>query len=314
MKWRALGLALGLILDRLVPDPQHGHPVAGFGQAAAAVEEHIYDDTVAAGAVHVAATLAPLALAGAVVEGFGRGRAWWRVVSTAAATWAVVGATSLAREGRLMADALEVDDLARARERLGHLCGRDADALDAPELARATIESMAENTADAAVASIFWGALLGVPGLVVHRGANTLDAMIGHHNARYERFGTVAARLDDALDLIPARLTGALFATLAGLAGGEPRAAWRVLARDHAKHPSPNGGWCESAMAGALGVQLGGRNIYYGGRVEERGLLGDGPRPDARAVRRSTRLVGIATAAAGALATAALLVAHPRRR
>lgn len=308
MQWRALGLAVGLLLDRLIPDPERRHPVAGFGQAAAAVEKHTYDDTVAAGAVHVAVTLVPLALVGTVVEALGRRYPWWRVISTAATTWAVVGTTSLNREGQLMAQALETDDLPRARERLGHLCGRDADALDGPELARATIESMAENTADAAVASLFWGALLGVPGLVVHRGANTLDAMVGHRNTRYERFGKVAARFDDVLDLIPARITGALFATLAPLVGGTTCEAWRVLVRDHANHPSPNGGWCESAMAGALGVQLGGRNIYYGGRVEERGLLGDGPRPNARAVRLSTRLVRLATGVAGVLACAVLVV------
>ncbi len=306
MKWRALGLAMGLVADRVFGDPARHHPVAWFGTVASRVEEHTYADDVCAGGMHVAALLAPLAVGGAVVECAGRRWPWVRVVATACTTWAVVGATSLAREGRIMADALDADDLPRARERLGHLCGRDADVLDASELARATIESMAENTADAAVASIFWGATLGVPGLLVHRAVNTLDAMIGHRNARYERFGKVAARLDDVLDLLPARATGLLFAALAPAVGGKARRAWRILRRDHAKHPSPNGGWCESAMAGALGVQLGGRNIYYGGRVEERGLLGDGPRPDARAVRRSTRLVSLATVAAGGVACAVL--------
>lgn len=306
MKWRAAGLALGLVADRVFGDPARHHPVAWFGTAASDVEEHTYADDVGAGGVHVAALLAPLAVGGAVVECAGRRWPALQVAATALTTWAVVGATSLAGEGRMMADALDADDLPQARERLGHLCGRDADALDAPELARATIESMAENTADAAVASIFWGATLGVPGMLVHRAVNTLDAMIGHHNARYERFGKVAARLDDLLDLLPARATGALFATLAPAVGGNARRAWRVLRRDHAKHPSPNGGWCESAMAGALGVQLGGRNIYYGGRVEERGLLGDGARPDAHAVRRSTRLVTLATFVAGGIACAVL--------
>lgn len=308
MKWRALGLALGLVADRLFGDPVRHHPVAWFGTAASRVENHTYADDVRSGGVHVATMLVPLAVGGGIVECAGRRWPVLQVAATAFTTWAVVGATSLAREGRIMADALADDDLERARERLGHLCGRDADALDASELARATIESMAENTADAAVASIFWGAALGVPGMLVHRGANTLDAMIGHRNARYERFGKVAAHLDDVLDLLPARATGALFATLAPAVGGDLRRAWRVLRRDHAKHPSPNGGWCESAIAGALGVQLGGRNVYYGGRVEDRGLLGDGPRPDADAVRCSTRLVTLATGVAGAVAAAVLCV------
>lgn len=138
--------------------------------------------------------------------------------------------------------------------------------------------------------------------MLVHRGANTLDAMIGHHNERYENFGKVAAHLDDLLDLPAARLTGLFACLLAPTVGGDRRRAVQIMMRDHGHHPSPNGGWCESAWAGVLGVQLGGRNVYYGNRHEDRPLLGDGARPDGRKVADAADLVtgvtGMATAAA----------------
>lgn len=302
---RAVGIALGVVADQAFGDPRRAHPVAAFGATAQRLEKRTYRDEVAAGAGHTLALLVPLGVLGWLAERGLRRRPWLHALATAAVTWSVLGARSLAREGGRMAERLRASDIDGARGQLGNLCGRDPDQLDAPELARATIESMAENTADAAVASLFWGAVAGMPGMLVHRGANTLDAMIGHHNDRYERFGRFAARLDDALDLLPARITGAVIATLAPTVGGSSRSAWRILARDHAKHPSPNGGWCESAMAGALGVRLGGRNVYYGGRVEVRGDLGDGRRPGPDDVRRSVRLVTGATGVVAVLAVGA---------
>lgn len=299
---RAAGLALGVLADRVFADPRRGHPVAWFGRASGKLEKRTYADSTSRGALHVAACLVPLAAAGVAIERTTRSRPVLHALTTAVTTWAVLGAASLEREGNVMADLLEAEDVPGARERITHLCGRDPDALDQAELARAAIESMAENTSDAAVASLWWGAVAGVPGLLVHRGANTLDAMIGHRNARYRRFGTAAARFDDAVNLLPARLTGALACALAPAVGGSARRAWRVMWRDHADHPSPNGGWCEAAWAGALGVQLGGRNVYYGSRVEDRGLLGDGPRPGTATVRPAARLVGRVTAAATVLA------------
>lgn len=303
---RGVGLALGVAADQVLGDPHRHHPVAWYGSAASRLEERLWADSRARGVAYAAACLAPLALAGAVVESASRRRLVLRTLTTAVTTWAVLGARSLADEGLLMADRLESDDLGLARDQLGHLCGRDPSGLDQPELARATVESLAENTADAAVASLLWGALAGVPGLLVHRGANTLDAMVGHRTARHAHFGTTAARLDDLLDLLPARMTGLLAVAAAPLVGADPGRAWRILRRDHARHPSPNGGWCESAWAGALGVQLGGRNVYPGGRVEHRPLLGDGPRPDAAAVRTAASLVTAVTVAATAAAAIGL--------
>jgi len=213
-----------------------------------------------------------------------------------------------------MADKLESGDLDSARAQLPNLCGRRPDDLDAAELARATVESLAENANDAVVCTLFWGAVAGVPGVLVHRAVNTLDAMVGHRNARYARFGTASARLDDALAWLPARLTGVLACLVAPLAGGSAPGALRALRRDHANHPSPNGGWCESAWAGALGVRLGGTNVY-GDRVEVRGTLGDADAatPDAEAVRRAFALVGWVTAAATTLALLATLPSATRR-
>ncbi|MBB1508373.1 cobalamin biosynthesis protein [Tessaracoccus sp. MC1756] len=309
---RALGLALGVLADQIVGDPRRHHPVAWFGSFAARAEGPLYDDTVAAGAVYTTATVAPVVALGVAAERLTRRHPVLHTAATALATWAVLGARSLTREGDTMADSLEIGDLARARAQLPNLCGRDAAQLDAPELARATVESMAENTADSAVASLFWGALLGVPGLLAHRAVNTLDAMVGRRDERYGRFGTASAKLDDALDLLPARLTGVLGAALAPAVGGSARRAWAITLRDAGNHPSPNGGWCEAAWAGAIGVQLGGRNVYAN-RVEERGRLGDGPRPGACEVRKAAQLVTLVTGAATALAAGFALLRRGRR-
>lgn len=301
-----------MLADQIVGDPRRHHPVAWFGSFAARAEGPLYDDTVAAGAVYTTATVAPVVALGVAAERLTRRHPVLHTAATALATWAVLGARSLTREGDTMADSLEIGDLARARAQLPNLCGRDAAQLDAPELARATVESMAENTADSAVASLFWGALLGVPGLLAHRAVNTLDAMVGRRDERYGRFGTASAKLDDALDLLPARLTGVLGAALAPAVGGSARRAWAITLRDAGNHPSPNGGWCEAAWAGAIGVQLGGRNVYAN-RVEERGRLGDGPRPGACEVRKAAQLVTLVTGAATALAAGFALLRRGRR-
>lgn len=289
-----LGLALGVALDRLVADPQSpAHPVALFGRAAGRLETALYRDERPRGAVHVVICVGSAAALGVLAQRV-PGRAA-RTAVTAVATWAVLGGTTLAREGAYLADALEHGDLERARARLPHLCGRDPSRLEAPELARATVESLAENTSDAVVAPLFWGAVAGVPGLLAYRAVNTLDAMIGHRSPRYERFGWAAAKLDDVANYVPARLTGLLTV----LTGPDPRQALAVLRRDGHRHPSPNAGRCEAAFAGALGVTLGGKNVY-GGRTENRPTMGDGPKPGVKDIRRAVRLTrAVSLAAAG---------------
>ncbi|MER7006676.1 cobalamin biosynthesis protein [Dactylosporangium sp. NPDC000555] len=310
----AVGIVLGAVLDAVFGDPRRWHPVAGFGRFAGALEERLYADDRWAGARFAAVAVGVPVAAAAVGARLTRHRPLARAALMAAATWSALGGSSLAREGRVMADRLTADDLPAAREQLPNLCGRDPAALDVPELARASVESLAENTSDAVVAPLFWGAVAGVPGIVGYRAINTLDAMVGHKSQRYARFGTASARLDDVANLAPSRLTAALTVATAPLVGGSPSRALRVWLRDGSHHPSPNSGQCESAAAGALGVRLGGRNVY-GSRVEERPHLGDGSPPTPADVRRAATLTVAVGTAAVALAVAARLgFAHRRRR
>ncbi|MGW0162933.1 cobalamin biosynthesis protein [Mycobacterium sp. NPDC003323] len=295
---RAAGLAVGYLADLIFTDPQRGHPVALFGTAAAAFERRSYADDRTAGVVHTAALLGGLGALGLLAERAAARRGpLWTAAATAASTYVVVGGTSLARTGGALADMLDRDDVDGARALLPSLCGRDPAALDADGLARAALESVAENTSDAQVAPILWGAIAGIPGLLVYRGANTLDAMIGHRSPRYERFGWAAARFDDVLNYPGARATGAIVVAVSRA----PGAAWRAWRRDAAKHPSPNAGVAEASFAGALGVTLGGPT-QYAHRLEMRPTLGDGPAPSAADLRRGGTLSRLVQAGATALA------------
>ncbi|MEU2715795.1 cobalamin biosynthesis protein [Streptomyces sp. NPDC007205] len=285
----AYGAAAGLLGDLLLGDPRHGHPVAAFGRAAAAVDRALWHDHRGWGALHTAVCAGGAAALGAVAARAVRPSPAASLALTAAATWAVVGGTSLAREARTIGRALERGDVEAARARLPHLCGRDPQALDADGIARAVVESVAENTSDAVVGALVWGAVAGVPGLLGFRAVNTLDAMVGHKSSRYRRYGWASARLDDLAGWPGARLT----AVLAAAAGPDPRGALRAWQADARRHPSPNAGPVEASFAGALGVRLGG-TLSYGGRVEHRPVLnGD----TGRAVRvtdidRAVRLSG----------------------
>ncbi|WP_189929901.1 cobalamin biosynthesis protein [Streptomyces sulfonofaciens] len=286
----AVGATAGLLGDLLFSDPRRGHPVAAFGRAAGAAERLLWRDHRGRGALHTALCVGgAVGLAQLAVHAVRRSPTAYAAL-TAAATWAVVGGTSLGREARVIGAALAAGDVERARERLPHLCGRDPEALNAPQMARAVVESVAENTSDAVVGALLWGAVAGVPGLVGFRAVNTLDAMVGHKSPRYRRFGWSAARLDDVAGWPGARLTAALAAAL----GGRPAAAVRAWRADAGRHPSPNAGVVEASFAGALGVRLGGA-LSYGGRTELRPVLGERGREVAvadveRAVRLSRRV------------------------
>ncbi|MEU4931753.1 cobalamin biosynthesis protein [Streptomyces yokosukanensis] len=287
----AYGAAAGLLGDLLLGDPRRGHPVAAFGRAAAAVDRALWHDHRGWGAVHTVVCTGGAVALGTLAAGAVRPCPAASVALTAAATWAVVGGTSLAREARAVGAALERGDVEAARARLPHLCGRDPQALDADGIARAVVESVAENTSDAVVGALVWGAVAGVPGLLGFRAVNTLDAMVGHKSRRYRRYGWASARLDDLAGWPGARLT----AVLATAAGPDPRGALRAWRADAGKHPSPNAGPVEASFAGALGVRLGG-TLSYGGRVEHRPVLGGATgravrAPDIdRAVRLSRRV------------------------
>ena len=313
MSATAAGLVLGYAADAVLGDPRRGHPVAGFGMVAAHLERGLYADRRLPG---VAFTL--LLVGGASALGLPVRRLRspaLRTGLTAVATWAVLGGRSLDREAAAVERLLTGGDLPGARQRLTHLVGRDTTVLDESGVARAVVESVAENSSDAVVAPLVWGAVAGVPGLLGHRAANTLDAMVGHRSQRYERFGWAAARLDDLLNLPGARLAGLLTAVVSP---GRSAAVVRAWRRGAAAHPSPNAGVVEAAFAGALGVTLGGTNVY-GTRVEHRARLGDGPAPTAYDIARARRLarrLGLSAlvTAAGVSAAAAGVRSRPASR
>jgi adenosylcobinamide-phosphate synthase len=295
----ALGLLAGAVADAALGDPRRAHPVAAFGIGAAALEQRIWRDSRLAGAGYAALCVGAAVALGHVLERFPRARP----ASVAVATWAVVGGTSLRREAAAVHRLLTLGDLARARVRVTHLVGRDPSAMDESEVARAVVESVAENTSDAVVAPLLWGAAFGIPGLLGYRAVNTLDAMVGHRSPRYARFGWASARADDLANLVPARVT----ATLVAVLSGRPREVWRVVQAGARRHPSPNSGWCEAAFAGALELRLGGTNVYSG-RIQRRPVLGDGKPPVADDIPRASELAARTTAAAALLAAAVAVV------
>lgn len=309
---RAVGLLAGYAADALVGDPRAWHPVAGFGRVARAAERRWYADSRPAGVLHTVTLVGAAVLLGAALDRAGRERPLLHATVTGVATWTVLGGRSLAREATAVHGHLCQADLDGARVRVSHLVGRDPSRLDADGVARATVESLAENTSDAVVAPLLWGAVAGPAGLLGYRAANTLDAMVGHRSPRYERFGWASARLDDLLNLAPARASAALAAAAAPRVGGSPSralAAWRA---DAHRHPSPNAGPVEASFAGALGIRLGGTNTY-GVVVEDRGTLGSGPPASPADVPRAARLARLVGLGGLSLAVAAAS-ARPRRR
>lgn len=302
MRARATGLLLGFAADVIFKDPPARHPVAAFGQLAARTERMLYADRRFPGGVYVVGLVGGAAWAGRAVPRCNR----WGVLTTAAATWATLGGASLAQQARTIALALQAGDLPTARDWLPHLCGRDPELLDAPSLARASVESVAENTSDAVVAPLLWGAVAGVPGMLAYRAVNTLDAMVGYRSARYRRFGSAAARLDDLANLVPARFAAALTVLCAPLVGGSALGAWQTWRRDAGAHPSPNAGQVEAAFAGALGVCLGGQTAYPHG-IEQRPQLGQGYPPSTMTLERAVQLSRAVSTAAAFLCTALAL-------
>jgi adenosylcobinamide-phosphate synthase len=284
------GVLLGYLADLVLADPRAGHPVAGFGAAAASLERFTYRDSRAAGTVHVAVLVGAVSLIGVVLRRQARRfGVCGSIVATAAATWVALGGTSLARVGSAMGELLGRDDLEGARRLLPSLCGRDPATLDVSGLTRATVESVAENTSDAQVAPLLWAAAGGPPAVLAYRAINTLDAMIGHRSPRYDRFGWAAARLDDGANYLAARVTGALTVVCAPVVGGSPLRAMAAWRRDAGRHPSPNAGVVEATFAGALGVRLGGPTQYHY-ELQIRPALGDGLPPTVPDIRRAVWL------------------------
>lgn len=293
MSTRALAVAGGLAADALLGEPPTGsHPVRAFGSVMRGVERRLYRDSRMAGTAHAGLGVALAIGAGATAR------------STAVATYLAVAGRALGDAALDVARALEDGDLDRGRALLPALVGRDPAGLDEGEIARAAVESVAENTVDAVVAPALWAAAFGAPGALGYRAVNTLDAMVGHRGDHYGRYGWASARLDDAANLVPARLTAAL---VAGARPGRAGEVWRVVSRDACGHPSPNSGVAEGAFAAALGIRLGGTN-RYGDRHEVRPFLGRGRPAAAADIARSVRLSRHVTVLLAAVLVAGSLV------
>ncbi|WP_035052098.1 adenosylcobinamide-phosphate synthase CbiB [Andreprevotia chitinilytica] len=282
-------LLLAMLLDKGLGEPRRWHPLVGFGALVRKVEAMLYPAapheaslrTRLRGVLGIALLLIPFTLAAA-------GLATIPYVGPLASMlllYLAIGATSLSQHAQAVVAALDAGDLPLARQRVGMIVSRDTSALSEEDVARATVESVLENGSDAVFAAVFWFLLLGAPGVVLYRLANTLDAMWGYRSERYIYFGWAAARFDDVLNYIPARLTAATYALL-----GNTRAAWQCWRAQAPTWYSPNAGPVMAAGAGALGVALGGAACYHGA-LKQRPALGLNRAPDVNDIRRAIRLV-----------------------
>lgn len=317
---RMTKLVAACSIDLILGDPQElPHPVRWIGQCIAAVERSLRRrpctpamEFLQGGALTAVVVAGSWAGARLAIGASRRVRPRFGDLTEILLAWTALATRSLIVESGAVLNALDSGELPIARRRLAMIVGRDTDHLDESEVVRAVIETVAEGLCDGVIAPLLYLALGGVPVAFAYKAVNTLDSMIGHPEPRYRYFGRVAARLDDAANFVPARLTGLAIVTAAFLTSRDWRGAWDILRRDGDKHPSPNAGQSEAAMAGALGVRLGGMN-YYDGKPSPKPYLGDGGRAGTRAdARASLRIAGVASllATAGALAWCAL---RPRR-
>lgn len=278
----ALSLLLGVLLDRIFGELPRWHPLVGFGRCADALEKRLNSGRakIARGALGWLLLVAPPALAalwlGTLVP------AW---IVSGIALYFALGARALNEHGMKVADALTRADIPEARLRTSYMVSRDTTQMDEEQAARATIESVLENGNDAIFGAIFWCALAGAPGVILFRLANTLDAMWGYRNTRFNAFGRIAARADDAFNYLPARLTALAYALC-----GQTRLALACWRRQAPGWSSPNAGPVMSAGAGSLGLQLGGAAIYDG-ELEARPPLGEGAKPAGHDIRRALGLI-----------------------
>ena len=305
-------LLIALALDALAGDPRWlPHPVRAMGWLTGFLDRALNRERLGEGARVVLGGVAVVLVVG------GSAAAGWAVAHyVAVLAWGWLA--ELALVTMLLAQRTMCDHMVRvaraldsgaepAREAVRHIVGRDVRALDEHAIARAAIESGAENYSDGVVAPAFWYLLLGLPGLCAYKAINTMDSMIGHRSPRHRAFGRWAARLDDAVNWVPARIAGALVGLAAAFVpGGAPGRAWRTMVRDAPTHSSPNAGWPEAAMAGALGLALLGPRRYEGEAAGDEAWLGDG-RAEATAddLRRTVRVFAVACALV-AVVTAAI--------
>ncbi len=282
----ALAMLVAILLDAWLGEPRRAHPLEGFGRFAGRVEARLYRDRRMAGLLAWSlAVWPPVLLSWLAARMLGSLAGSLSFVFDAAVLYLAVGLRSLGEHAMPVACALRGGNLLQARTAVGRMVSRDTPLLDETQVAAAATESVLENGNDAVFGALFWFVLLGAPGAVLYRLANTLDAMWGYRTARYERFGWAAARLDDALNYVPARLTATTYALL-----GNATRAWRCWQTQASSWDSPNAGPVMAAGAGAIDVRLGGP-APYAGVWESRPVLGEGLPPDADAIARALRLV-----------------------
>lgn len=286
-----------------------GHPVTWIGALIRRLDAAMNRDTdsdllrrlLGTGAALI--VIAGTALAGYLLQSLLPG-GWIAALCIGVLAWPLVALRSMHDHVAAVAKPLITGDLDAARYAVSMIVGRDPSVLDTAGIARAALESLAENTSDGIVAPLFWGAILGLPGIAAYKAVNTLDSMIGHRTPRFAAFGWASARFDDLANLIPARLTGLLFAACSG----RWTQALACVAADAGKHRSPNAGWPEAAMAGGLGVRLSGPRVYADGVAQEPWVNGAAPDPVAGDLDRGLALYRIAMLLlALVLGTAALI-------
>lgn len=273
---------LAVVLDRLLGEPPRWHPLVGFGWLAQRIEASLYEASRLRGAVAVALLVGGFALAAFLLHRSLGSGAW---LLDAALLYLALGAASLGEHAAAVRRALDAGDLDAARRSVGRMVSRDTADMDETAVVRATLESVLENGCDAVFGALFWFFVAGAPGVVAYRLANTLDAMWGYKTDRYRHFGWAAARLDDLLNWVPARLTALTYLLL-----GKRSAAWRCWRSQAANWESPNAGPVMAAGAGGLGIRLGGPAVYHG-RLESRPPLGAGREPVAADITRAVVLV-----------------------
>ncbi len=292
----AMIMLVALCIDAVLGWPDRlfraiGHPVTWIGRMIDALDRWINLEGADESARRVAGIVTVAVVVGAAAE-----IAWvvtWvlpagspGILLGGVLAWPLVAMRSLRDHIRAVADPLAAGDLVAARRAVSMIVGRDPDQLDKEGIARATIESLAENTSDGIVAPVLWGVLFGLPGIAAYKAINTLDSMIGHRTQRHRAFGWAAARLDDLANIIPARFTGLLFA----LVCTRPRAALATMWRDARRHRSPNAGWPEAALAGALEIRLSGPRTYHDRVADEPWLNEGAPDPQPADIERALRL------------------------
>lgn len=265
--------ALAFFLDCFIGDPNSKfHPVVLIGNLISATEKLLYGENASDRSrffrgtllVFIVLTLS-YGVTWAIMYGIALlGNEYISLFVAALILKSTISPRSLAKAGREIYDYLRDNDLSEARRKVGWIVGRDTDKLTVPEIVRATVETISENIVDGIISPLFFFALGGVPLAMLYRAANTMDSMIGYKNDKYIFFGRFAARLDDVLNYIPARLTGMLIVVASFVLHYDFVRAWKMMMRDADKHPSPNGGYCEATVAGALGIRLGGLNYYFG--------------------------------------------------